>query len=782
MKNKFILFLSTILISGVSLFPTNTYADEDEFMEDQQREYERQYIAGQVKNRDDSTTAPKAEIKPLNITGFFDTQTAKEASESTNEEDIYFSADEMINDNKEQTITALGNVNIIRNDITIVADKVTYNQVTDVVTASGNVIIVEESGNVAFSDYVELTDKMSKGFMDNVKVTMADETKVTAKKFRRLANNNKEMEDATYTPCDACENSSPLWQLSAFDVTHDAESQNVIYNNAFLELKGIPVLYTPYFSHPDPSVKRRSGFLFPNLSSTSYLGQSITPKYYWSIDEHQDFLFSPTFTTDRGILWGGTYRKYLEHGYMETSGTYINAEVRNKNYKRLNLPEYGEKKDRGNLYFKGRYEINDKWVGNADLKYVSDKDYLKDISLPQKDDMWLTSHIGAQMFENRDYADISAYYYKLISTIGLPNNEEKPFVMPVMTYENISDSNSYGAYFKNTFNMASVYREDAASDQRLTMINSWNLPYTSPYGEKYKFVASVKSDLYYIDNYVNEEGDDFTGTVARVFPQIGVEWRLPFVKATETSRQIIEPVVVAALSPNGGNKDNKIPNEDSQDIELDDTNILSLDRYAGYDRNDSGSRISYGINWSAYGDRMGRTSAFIAQSYRFNKSEGFGEYLDQRSYFSDYVGRINATPNEYLDLNYRFTIDKDTFNFNYNELTAGIGPNMMRLYISYIYLQNNKNATIQGYRERQELYTALNIGLSRDWTLRLYNRQDLAEIDKSLEYGGSVIYEDECMKFILNLERYNYDTPDYDDDYEYTATFMFKTLGMIGSE
>ena len=198
------------------------------FLEDQQREYEKQYIAGQVKNRDDSTTAPKAEIKPLNITGFFDAQTAKEASESTNEKDIYFSADEMINDNKEQTITALGNVNIIRNDITIVADKVTYNQVTDVVTASGNVIIVEESGNVAFSDYVELTDKMSKGFMDNVKVTMADETKVTAKKFRRLANNNKEMEDATYTPCDACENSSPLWQLSAFDVTHDAESQNVL--------------------------------------------------------------------------------------------------------------------------------------------------------------------------------------------------------------------------------------------------------------------------------------------------------------------------------------------------------------------------------------------------------------------------------------------------------------------------------------------------------------------------------------------------------------------------
>ncbi len=737
-----------------------------------------EYIAGQINPRDDSQTTPKAEIQPLN---FIDAVPSAEKTPKKETTDTYFSADEMINNDQLETITAIGNVNIMRDNMTVIADKVVYNQRDDVVTAIGNVVLVEEDGNVVFSDYVELTDKMSQGTMDNVKVVMKDETRVSAKRFRRLEKDNKVMEKAVYSPCNVCSGEDPLWQLKAEKVRHDAEEKNIIYNNAYLELKGIPVLYTPYFSHPDPSVKRRSGFLFPSLGSTSYLGQTFTPRYFWAIDDHQDITFSPSITADRGILWGGSFNKYGEKGFISGSGTFINAEER-LSYEEEN--EFGEKRNRGNLFLTGRYELNDYWVADTDINYVSDRYYLKDISLPQKDNTWLTSRASLQGFDNRNYANISAYYYKLVTYLDLPINEEKPVILPLMTYENISDPNRYGAYSKTTFDFASVLRDDESSSQRLTMINSWNLPYTSPYGEKYKLTASVKSDLYYVDNYLNPNNENFNGTVGRVFPQVGLEWRMPFIKATDTSRHIIEPVIVAVAAPNGGNKEDKIPNEDSQDIEFDDTNVLSLDRYAGYDRNDTGSRISYGINWSSYGDIMGRSSAFIAQSYFFKKNESFDRNLDSNSdsYFSDYVGRINATPNEYLDLNYRFALDKDNLELTYSELTAGIGPQMLRAYISYIYLQNNPSAILQGYNERQELYTSVQMQLTRDWTVEIYNRQDLANMDRSLEYGGSIIYEDECFKLIVDLRHYNYISSEYDGDLEYTATFVLKTLGSFGSE
>lgn len=359
---------------------------------------------------------------------------------------------------------------------------------------------------------------------------------------------------------------------------------------------------------------------------------------------------------------------------------------------------------------------------------------------------------------------------------------DKPYAIPLITYENISEPGSHGAYFKNTFDFASVMRDQDVSSQRLSMINSWNLPYTSPYGEKYRLVASIKSDLYYVDNYTNPDKEKFTGEVGRVFPQLGLEWKMPFVRATETSRHIVEPVIVAVAAPNGGNKIDKIPNEDSQNSELDDTNVLDIDRYAGYDRNDTGSRISYGINWSSYGTVMGRTQAFIAQSYKFSNKEGFAPSDDENWRFSDYVGRIYANPNQYLDMNYRFRFDKDDLEMKYSELAARIGPDILHTYVSYIYLQGNEATLAENISERKELYLAVGSRLTRDWTISIYNRQDLTKGGGSLEHGGSLAYEDECIKVVGNLHRYDSTDPEDENDYEFTVSLYLKTLGGVGSK
>lgn len=681
------------------------------------------------------------------------------------DQDIYFSADEMQNDQKLETITATGNVNIIRNNLTLKADKVVYNQKDDIVTAVGNVVLVEADGNVVFTDYVELTDKMTAGEMQHIKVIMKDKSRMAARRIRRKTNNDKIMDHAVYSPCDICCNKEPLWQLKARKVRHDYDKKDVYYNDAWLEIKGVPVFYTPFLSHPDPSVKRRSGFLPPSISSSSYLGAAIQPRYYWDISEQEDLTFSPILSMDKGLVLGGQYNKFFYRGNLNASGTFLDDKDDKDKY-------------RGNLFLNGRYEVNDYWVADTQINYSSDRTYLKDMSLPMQDDAWLTSHMNLQGFDNRNYASIESYYYQLLS-YDL-KEYDKPMILPLMSYENVGDVGKYGAYSKNSFSFASVYREEEDTSHRMTMINSWNLPYTSPYGEKYRMVASVKSDLYYIDNYVNSQNENFDGTVARIFPQLGLEWRLPFVRATETSRQILEPVVVAVAAPNGGNKADKIPNEDSQDVELDDTNILDLDRYAGYDRNDTGSRISYGLNWSAYGDVTGRTSAFLAQSYKFDKGESFTENNGESGYLTDYVGRVYASPNEYFDLNYRFRLDKDSLKMRYSELSTSIGPRLLNAYISYIYLQDNQTSSLIHDSTRKELYTALNAALTKDWSVSIYNRQDLTSGGGSLEHGGSLIYEDECLKLVFYVRRDDSNDPDYEGDFKFGANFLLKTLGGSG--
>ena len=701
---------------------------------------------------------PLTKIEPThNITDVFTPPVEKET-------DIHFTADEMQNDSENGIITAIGNVEIIRENLTLRADKVVYNQNTDHISAIGNVILLDETGNVMFADQIDLREHMKNADINNIKVVLRDKTRLAARSFRKKNDDTKVLRYAVYTPCDNCRGKSPLWQIKAGKVIHNPEDKNIEYQNAFLEFKGTPILYTPYFSHPDPTVERRSGFLFPRFMSNNYLGAGIQPQYFWDISPHENVILNPILTSDKGLVYSGIYSRYFTRGELNASGTFMRDDDSDKN--------------RGNLFLFGRYEINDYWVADTDINYASDDNYLKDLSLPQKDDSWLTSRIRLQAFDNRNYASVESYYYDMLSYNLQDYNT--PYVLPLMSYENISSPDKYGAYFKNTFNTASVYHEDDDTSHRATMINSWNLPYTSPYGEKYRLVASLKSDLYYIGQYQNEDGSSYTGTTARVFPQVGLEWRLPFVKNTTNTSQILEPIIVAAFAPDQDNKPDKIPNDDSQDVEITDVNIFDLDRYSGYDRNDTGSRVSYGLNWSFYGKKWGRSSVLLAQTYEFDKDDNLFNLDNEKNHFSDYVGRIYASPNRYFDMNYRFKLDKDTLRVNYSELGASIGAAILRLNMSYIYFPEAGNYADYIDTRRKEIYTVLSSQITRNWAVDMYNRQDLIN-NRAISNGAGIIYEDECSRFAFHVEKEYSDDPEDENELAFYFSFYLKTIGGIGT-
>ena len=704
---------------------------------------------------------PKAKIEPkYNITNVLD----KPNVETT---DIYFNADSLENSSHTGLITASGNVEITREDLTLRADKVTYDQNTDHISASGNVILLEKSGNVLFADSINLSEKMQNADVENIKVILLDKTRLAARSFRKKSNDRKVMRNAVYTPCDNCQNSSPLWQIKATKVLHNPIDQNVEYQNALLEIKSVPVFYTPYFSHPDPSVKHRSGFLFPRFMSNGFLGAAVQPQYFWDISEQTNLTFNPIISTDKDPVYSAIFRTYFYRGELNASGSLM----QDKDYDKKDDP-------RGHLFLYGRYELNDYWVADTDINYVSDHNYLDDLDLPKRDDSWLTSRLRLQAFDNRNYAYVEGYYYDMLSY--RLQNFNKPYVFPTVGYENISTPNAYGAYFRNSFSGASIYHKEDDASQRLTMVNEWNLPYTSPYGEKYKMTASLKSDVYYATRYYNFQDEYYTGTTARVFPQLGLEWRLPFIRNTENTSQILEPIILGAIAPDKGNKRDKIPNDDSRYIELTDTNIFDLDRYAGYDRNDVGSRVSYGLNWSFYGKQWGRSSLLFAQNYEFKENDEIFKQNNSGSRFSDYVGRLYAAPSDFFDITYRFKLDKDDYDITYSELSSSFGNDLLRLNVGYIFFpQNDQESLYYGYR-RKELYTSVRSQITRNWSVKAFTRQDL-ENSSTISNGGGISYEDECAKFALTAEKEYSKDPHADNDISFYFTFYLKTIGGIGN-
>jgi len=253
------------------------------------------------------------------------------------------------------------------------------------------------------------------------------------------------------------------------------------------------------------------------------------------------------------------------------------------------------------------------------------------------------------------------------------------------------------------------------------------------------------------------------------------KWRYPFVRKEKGGRQLIEPIAAIVLAPNGGNP-KVIPNEDSQDIEFDDTNIFSASRFTGVDRVDGGQRVIAGMNWGMYGDKGGAIEAFLGQSYQLSSNSAFPNGSDPNDHSSDLVGRVRVSPGPYLDLLYRFRVDPSNWKSRRRELKLAAGPRWLRANVNYFFVSDESGTGEFGNRE--EVSLRLDAALTKYWSANARIREDLTGAG-TISEGLGITYHDECFTFDITLERKF--TEDRDLKPEDTIFFklIFKHLGEI---
>ena len=98
---------------------------------------------------------------------------------------------------------------------------------------------------------------------------------------------------------------------------HDEVAKDIIYNDATLEMFGVPVLYTPYLAHPDPTVDRRSGLLAPLIGTSNELGFIYGQPYYHVIDESKDLELMPIIYSEDGGVLKAKYRQRFDNGIID---------------------------------------------------------------------------------------------------------------------------------------------------------------------------------------------------------------------------------------------------------------------------------------------------------------------------------------------------------------------------------------------------------------------------------------------------------------------------------
>ncbi|TCS60116.1 LPS-assembly protein LptD [Varunaivibrio sulfuroxidans] len=671
-----------------------------------------------------------------------------------------FSADTMSQDKAKGIITASGHVEVNQDQRTLLADKIVYDQKNDLLSAKGHIILREPSGEVVFAKDMKISGDLKNGIVHNLRIVMKDKSRFAARTATLRENRFTKLGRAVYTACNACKKDPsrpPLWQVKAMEIFHDKKAQSVEYKDAWVEFAGVPIAYTPYLSHPDPSVKRRSGLLPPRFGGTTDLGATVETPYFYAISPSSDVTLRPIFTSKEGPVLAGDYRQRFRKGEINLDAS---------------LTKDSKKITHGHVIGMGRFDIDNTWRWGADLQRTTQDTYMRRYGLGTQNT--LTSKIFAEGFRGRNYFSAKSYLFQSLRANDKPGSI--PLVAPMLDYSHVSEPSRYGAYNTLDLSMVALTRSKSTDDQRFSFRSGWHLPYTAPKGDIYDLSATVQGDLYHVNGLKRTDGSTFTGYKARLHPQLAFDWRYPFVRQENRDiYQLIEPITSFVVAPYGGNP-SSIPNEDSLDVEFDTTNLFSHDRFAGYDRVEGGPRVNYGIKWGVYGSSGGSTSVLFGQSYRLKADSTFAAGTGLNDRFSDYVGRVHIQPGHLVDLLYRTRIDKKTHAISRNEVRISAGTPAFNISSNYIYFPKQADSEYNG---RKELSLNIKSQLSRYWRGSVSGVRDLQTGGGMRSTSLSLAYEDECFVFKTDVQRTYYQDREIQPSDAFVFEIVFKTLGSV---
>lgn len=694
-------------------------------------------------------------------------------AEAPTDSPVLMNADELIHDKNTGVVTARGGVELSQGERVLLADLVSYNQETGTVSASGNVSLLEPTGEVLFSNYVELNNELKTGFINNLRVLLSDGSRLAANRANRDAGKRKTMEQVVFSPCALCRENPekpPLWQIKAARVIHNEARGEIEYKDAVLEMFGVPVFYTPYLVHPDPTVERRSGLMAPTFGHSDELGFIYGQPYFYEIDRSRDVEVEPIVYTREGLIVRSRYRQAFANGAVDLKAT---AGLLSERDDTTGSESTGFQ---GSADLEGRFSLDDTWRTGFDFEQSSKRTYLRRFRLGS--DEVLTSRLFLEGFRGRNHAAVNAYKFQ-----GLRADDDRrrqPTVMPKAQYSFIGEPDPYGGRFQLDATAMSLTREIGADSRKLSINGGWSLPYFAPAGDVYTLTATLQSDIYAANNPTGatsgpaSSDEDVTG---RFFPQIGLNWRYPFARVQGGSSQIIEPIVNVVAGPNGGNPD-EIPNEDSQAFEYDDTNIFEFNRFDGTDRVTSGARVDYGVKAALFDSDLGSSQLFFGQSFQFWGNSAFDQGSGLEEDLSDYVGRVHVSPTDWFDLLYRFRLDKDSFKPRRSELGFRLQQRDYSILVDYVLL--DEQISTENFGNREQLDLKLSVRLSDYWSTSARLVQDLSNDSNRTRIAGlGFAYSDECFAIGLEYERRELRDADIEPEDRVFLRINFKHLGSV---
>lgn len=690
-------------------------------------------------------------------------------------------ADNLVVDRDQHTVTAAGNVQIEYDGNRLVARQVVYNQTTKRMVATGNVEIVERDGNRIYSDKMDVTDDFRDGFVNGLRVETTDDTRFAAESAERSGGEITTFNNGAYTACHACaENPDKpvLWQVKAKKIIWNGTKKTVRFESGRFEMFGKSLFALPAFEIADPTIKRKSGFLFPDFQYKDELGFGIRSGYFWNLAPNYDITTYGTALSKQGFLSETEWRHRLETGtynirvagiYQLKPGEFSANTVSSNEHARAMIASQGD------------FKINPRWSFGWDVVAQTDKNFSRTYKISNYGSETLTSNVYLRGLSGRNHLDIN--FYKFDVQEDIPNGKwnavdtKQPWVLPSIDYLYTAPQPVYGGELTFTSNLQGIYRETSdvynvndpnsfrrnflrgikGTSGRLTTEAEWKRTFITEHGLVITPLLALRGDAIGIDT-----GDKFDpyGTsyeirsqAFRAMATAGLELRWPILFSSTSMTQILEPtaqIFVRNNEPYAG----QLPNEDAQSFVFDASSLFQRDKYSGYDRIEGGTRANLGLRysgnmnngWSIYG--LGGQSFQLGGLNSFAQTDfvGAGANSGLDSKRSDYVAMLGLSTNAGLAFAARGRFDKDNLDIQRGELEASHSGKTVQTSVKYAYITKQPD---YGYASnRQEISLSGSARFKDNWRVFGSGAYDLVS-DTLVRAQTGLAYDDECFSYSL---------------------------------
>lgn len=699
---------------------------------------------------------------------------------------IAFEADTVEYDQNADTVTATGKVVLRRDQQSVRADTVTWNRQSGQIVASGGVRIVDQDGNQVYTDRIELTDELKTGAMENMLLVMREGGRLAAKDGKRLPNGDVILNKVAYTGCEVVDSEGcpkkPTWRIVAKQVIYSEDQNRIRFKGARLELFGaiqLPLLGLTVGTKGQ-SV---SGFLVPDFRLSPSNGVEISESYYWKIADNRDLTATAYAYTEAAPMASVEYRALTERGAYQITG-YATASNRIPIFSSTSSTD-GENAFRGYIFANGRFQLDENWSITGSIRRATDRTFLRRYDISRDDR--LRSMIEVEQIDQDSYFSFAGY---ATQTLQADRNQGLiPVAFPVIDYRHRYDDPVFGGKIETQVNTLGITRSDGQDTQRAFASAQWSLRKLTPMGQEVTLTGLMRGDVYHSD-----ENDATTTAIYRGNPgwqgraiattAVDVKW--PLVGKVFGGTQVLTPRIQLVASPNLKNL--SIPNEDSRALELEDSNLFSLNRFPGYDRVEDGVRFTYGFDWQFERPRW-RIKTTVGQSIRLsNKPSLFPDGTGLTNKASDIVGRTEVRYRDLVKFVHRFRLDKDSLTVRRNEFDAVLGSNETYLELGYTKLNRDISSDIEDLQDREEVRAAGRVAFANYWSLFGSAVVNLTDRSEDPVYGSDgfqplrtrlgAAYEDDCMEVSFTWRRDYEATGDARKGDSFQIRFSLKNIGM----